>query len=129
MIRCGLLVLAFMCCSGVSGIAQEPAGQWQGGWKSNTSGHHGPMRATITPRCDGNYDARFTGRFAKVIPFTYRVTMTPVATGPDGTTLVATKQMPILGEYRMTATVDGQSFNARYTAKKDVGTFQMRRSL
>jgi len=108
--------------------AQEPNGRWRGGWRSDTSGHRGPMRATITPRKDGLYDARFTGRFALIIPFTYRVTMTPVAVSPCATTLVATKQMPIFGTYRMTATVSGSSLEARYTAKKDVGVFRMRRS-
>ncbi|MEZ6089762.1 MAG: hypothetical protein R3C05_17385 [Pirellulaceae bacterium] len=126
MIRfCVFCILLFLA---TVATAQEPIGRWSGGWRSNTSGHRGPMRATITPRSDGRYDARFSGRFALIIPFTYRVTMTPVAVSPCGTTLVATKKMPIFGTYRMTATVSGNSLDARYTAKKDVGVFRMRRS-
>lgn len=126
MIRiCTFLVLL---CLTTFATAQDPIGRWNGGWRSNTSGHRGPMRATITPRSDGRYDARFTGRFALIIPFTYRVTMTPVAVSPCETTLVATKKMPIFGTYRMTATVSGNSLEARYTAKKDVGLFRMQRS-
>lgn len=121
-------ILVTLLCLATSVTAQEPSGRWRGGWRSDTTGHRGPMRATITPRNDGRYDVRFTGRFALIVPFTYRVTMTPVAAGPCRTTLVATKQMPIFGTYRMTATVSRNNFDASYTAKEDVGHFRMRRS-
>ncbi len=109
------------------GFCGQPAGKWRGGWQSHTSGHHGPMHATVTPRSDGQYNARFTGRFALVIPFTYRVTMTPVEYGPEGTTLVASRRLPLLGIYNMTATVHGNRLDAAYTSKSDQGAFHMQR--
>ncbi len=111
-----------------SSYAGNPSGSWRGGWSSTKSGHHGPMRVTITPRCDGQYDARFTGRFAVIIPFTYKVTMTPVAVGPDSTTLYAQRRLPLMGNYQMTAVVQGNQLNAAYTSKSDYGSFNMRRS-
>ena len=46
---------------------------YRGRWQSQSTGHSGPMRVKVTPRSDGNYDARFTGRFLVVVPFAYKV--------------------------------------------------------
>ena len=68
MLRAVFVLLLFASVT----AAQPPAaGQWSGQWITDTNGHHGPLRANVTPAGDG-YDVRFSGRFAKVIPFTYR---------------------------------------------------------
>ena len=54
-----------------------------GEWRSEKSGHHGPMRAKLTPTADG-YDMRVVGRFAAIIPFTYRTHLDVVGTTPEG---------------------------------------------
>ncbi len=111
-----------------SASADEPTGVWKGRWYSQRTGHSGPMRATITPAGNGQYDARFSGRFAGVIPFAYRTPL--VATSSDGitTTLVASKKLgPILGSYQMQAIQVGNQFQAGFTAGKDSGSFRMNR--
>ncbi len=122
-----VFVMAWIVMISAHAMAGEPAGRWRGDWTSHTSGHHGPMRAVIHQRPDGNYDARFVGRFALVIPFTYKVTMIPVAADECGTTLAASKRLPLLGIYNMTASVSGGQFTANYNSRKDQGVFQMRR--
>ena len=125
MFRVGLLATAILVSSVAT--AFEPA-TYRGGWRSKTSGHKGPMRVTLTQRCDGRYDARFTGRFAKIIPFTYKATMTPVSSDGYSTTMVSTKRLPIFGNYTMTARVTPGRVDAMYRAKSDHGTFNMTRS-
>ena len=111
-----------------SAFAESPPGVWKGKWTSQSTGHQGPMRVRITPQSDGNYNARFTGRFALVIPFTYRATMTPVACDDCGMTLVSSKTLgPVLGSYSMTARVSGNQLQAGFKAAKDTGTFSMTR--
>jgi hypothetical protein len=125
-LRCVVFVGLILTAS--SAFAQNPTGVWRGKWTSQTTGHQGPMRVRITPQSDGNYNARFTGRFALVIPFTYRATMTPVDCDDCGMTLVSHKQLgPILGSYSMTARVTGNQLHAGFSAAKDTGTFSMTR--
>ena len=120
---CGFLLFAF----GGEANAFQPQGVYRAKWVSNSTGHQGPMRVRIRPRRDGAYNARFTGRFAKVIPFSIRTTMTPVSTYGSQTTLVAERRIPIFGSYRMRATVTPSSLNANYDATVDQGYFMMRR--
>ena len=107
--------------------AFEPFGTYRGGWRSDTTGHEGPMRVKLTPRSDGTYRARFSGRFAKIIPFTYQTTMTPVDYGPGYTKLFSSKQMPLFGAYHTTAVVTPHHVDARYQSKRDHGSFSMSR--
>lgn len=85
------------------------------------------MRLRLTGQSDGSYRARFTGRFARVIPFTYRVTMSPAGGGVGGSRLAATKRIPIFGEFRTVANVSPDAVRASYAAKQDRGEFVMRR--
>jgi hypothetical protein len=85
------------------------------------------MRVRLSGQSDGSYRARFTGRFALVIPFTYRVKMDTVCAENGSRQLVATKRIPIFGEFRTVANVSSSSVRASYSAKKDRGVFTMRR--
>jgi hypothetical protein len=106
--------------------AQSPAGRWRGQWTSGSTGHHGPMRATIRPQRNGTYSARFTGRFFVVIPFTYRVDMVPAY--PGSNQLVADKKLgPVMGSYRMQTTFGSQSMNGQFQAAGDEGSVQMKK--
>lgn len=109
-------------------LAQDPTGVWKGRWQSETTGHSGPMRARVTPRSDGSYDARFVGRFALVIPFMYKTTLTPIACDDCGTTVYAQKKLgPIMGSYQMMGNFGGSQFRAGFQAGKDSGTMNMSR--
>jgi hypothetical protein len=101
---------------------------YRGTWSSSSTGHTGPMRARVTPRADGNYDARFTGRFLLVIPFTYRVQLSTVGCSPSGPVLSAHKQLgPLLGSYDMTTHLSPRSMTGSFQAAGDSGSIQLRR--
>lgn len=108
--------------------AESPVGRWKGKWSSQSTGHQGPMRATIRQNGQGGYDARFSGRFFVVIPFTYKVSMRPTLDAMGNVHLVANKPLgPLLGSYRMDSMVMGNSLLGSFSAAKDTGTVSMRR--
>lgn len=108
--------------------AGSPVGKWKGEWRSESTGHRGPMRATIRPNGQGGYDARFSGRFFVVIPFTYKVAMQPGLDAVGNVRLVANKPLgPMLGSYRMESIVMGNGLYGSFAAAKDTGTVSMRR--
>ena len=123
MLRAAFVLLLF---ASVASAQPPAAGTWSGQWITDTNGHHGPLRANVTPAGDG-YDVRFSGRFAKVIPFTYRQHLT--ATGTDGETvfLSADRRLPLFGTFHMDATATGTAFDARFTTGKENGRFLLRR--
>ena len=96
-------------------IAQEgnPQGRWSGRWQSESTGHSGPMNVSIRPTSNGNYQARFTGRFALVIPFAYRAELVPQTTSQGQTVL--------------TTQIVGNSLSGGFQAAGDRGTITMRR--
>jgi len=108
--------------------AQSPAGVWKGRWQSQSTGHSGPMRATIRQTGPGQYEARWVGRFAAVIPFVYRSQLTEVAS-PDGQmTLYSRKQLgPLMGSYEMTSRIFGSSMDSQFQTRQDRGSVRMRR--
>lgn len=107
--------------------AQPIDGRWVGQWVTETNGHHGPLRATVVPAGDG-YDVRFSGRFAKVIPFVYRQHLTATATTGDAVQLHAERRLPLFGTFRMDATVSATAFDARYTSGRgEAGRFILHR--
>ncbi len=86
------------------------------------------MRAVVQPKSDGTYQARFTGRFALVIPFAYRVTLQPNQDAYGNTFLTAEKPLgPVMGSYRMTAHANENGFNGSFQAAGDNGSIQMQR--
>ena len=105
--------------------AANPSGRWLGSWSSATTGHNGPLRARIRQVDQDTYRAWFAGRFAKVIPFVYPSRLERV----PGTCNCyrSSTRLPLMGEYRMTATVSGNQFNAYYESKKDRGMFHLSR--
>lgn len=122
------LVALLVLCLGLSAVnvdAANPSGRWVGTWTSTTTGHQGALRARIRPVDSDTYRAIFAGRFAKVIPFVYPAKLERV----PGTcnSYQSTTRLPLLGEYRMNATVTENRFNATFGGKKDSGVFQMSR--
>jgi len=83
------------------------------------------LRARIRPLDDGSYRAVFVGRFAKVIPFVYPARLERVDGSCDCYT--SSQRLPLLGTYRMTASVTGNRFQASFQGRKDRGSFDMSR--
>ncbi len=128
--RFGSFVFAAAICfiSEQDVFAGSPAGVYRGEWRSGSTGHRGPMRAVVQPRTDGTYQARFTGRFALVIPFTYKVTLQPTQDSYGNSYLTAEKPLgPILGSYRMTAQTNSSGLTGNFQAAGDNGSIQMKR--
>lgn len=104
------------------------SGSWNGSWNSHTTGHQGPLSASIRPATNGTYHANFQGKFFKVIPFRYQMQLQVVASGEGFLELAGSKKLgPLMGYYSYRAVVQGDSFRATYSTKRDRGTFQMRR--
>ena len=109
-------------------VASDPTGRWKGEWTSQSTGHRGPMRANIRQSQDGTYQARFSGRFAVVIPFTYKVQLHPRYDEFGNVHLSASKPLgPLLGSYSMHAISSGSTLQGSFNAAKDVGSIQMNR--
>ncbi len=121
-------LLAVCCATSQNAFADSPTGVYRGQWRSGSTGHHGPMRAVVQPRTDGTYQARFTGRFALIIPFAYRVTLQPTQDAFGNTILNAEKPLgPIMGSYRMTAQANESGLSGSFQAAGDNGSIQMQR--
>lgn len=101
-----------------------PVGKWRGEWISGTNGHRGPLRASIRQTAAGDYRAVFAGRFAKVIPFVYSTRLTPT---PMPGQYTSVKRLPLVGTYRMSATVTPGHFEATFQGRKDQGVFRLDR--
>ncbi|MFM8890678.1 MAG: hypothetical protein ACKOTB_03470 [Planctomycetia bacterium] len=109
--------------------ATDLSGRWVGSWESGTSGHKGPLFATFTRCGEGEYRVKFTGRFLKVVPFRYSVTLTVVEDHGDSVTLAGSSYLGrLFGTFSYQATADGCSFRADYSSAKDSGTFRLTRA-
>jgi len=108
-------------------FAADPfSGRWVGQWSSDANGHHGPLRATLTPTATG-YTTTFTGRFAKVVPFVYRTPLDVVGASEDTVFLAAERRLPLFGTFRTDAVVTPFSFDATFRSGRDSGRFTLTR--
>jgi hypothetical protein len=121
------LALTCLLLLASSAAAQPPVGgRWVGEWASDANGHRGPLRVVVTPAGDG-FDVRFSGRFAKVIPFAYRQHLTAVGASGDAVFLTADRRLPLFGTFHLDATLTPTAFDARYAAGRETGRFTLRR--
>ncbi|MBM3965054.1 MAG: hypothetical protein FJ308_08290 [Planctomycetes bacterium] len=119
---------SFGFLSGENTSATDPSGVWRGEWRSGSTGHRGPMRVAIRPDGKGAYQARFSGRFALVIPFAYRATLTPGLDANGNEVLTSSKKLgPMLGSYNMQTWVSGSQLHGSFQAAGDNGTVSMQR--
>lgn len=121
-----LLTAAFLLFPTLAPAADPLAGRWSGYWQSDANGHRGPLRAVVTPSPSG-YDVRFSGRFAKVVPFVYRQHLDVVGVSGDATLLSATRRIPLFGTFTTDAAVTPGSFDATFRSGKDSGRFVLSR--
>jgi hypothetical protein len=121
------LCFTLMIATGANGYSQAPqiTGRWTGEWISETSGHSGPLKARIRQIDDCTYRATFRGRFALVIPFWYTTKFHVDSHEDTAIVMSTTQQLPLIGEYRTTATVTPSVFDARYSSRRDSGRFFM----
>lgn len=129
----GATVLVAMCMMTVARARDvapttDLGGSWVGSWKSCSTGHAGPLRATFTRCGDTQYHVKFSGRFLKVVPFRYTVMLEVVEDRGDSVVLAGSSYLGrLFGTFAYTATADGRSFVAEYTSAKDRGQFRLER--
>jgi len=123
-----IVPLILLCLTNLSrGQDFELAGQWKGSWKSCKSGHHGKLIAQFCRIDETHVQAKFTGSFAKVIPFRYRPILTIVQEESDYMILEGNKKLPLVGNFYYSATVSDAGFSATYRSRRDQGVWQMSR--
>jgi hypothetical protein len=107
--------------------APDLCGKWSGHWESCPSGHHGPLHARFTRIDDCHYRVHFHGRFAKVIPFRYAVTLN-VAGMENGKVLLAGEnRLLFFGTFTYQAEATDCNFVATYCSRSDNGRFELTR--
>jgi hypothetical protein len=120
------------CCLAISGLpasaeaahAVDLSGCWEGRWQSCATGHNGPIKATLVRINDTQYEARFRGRFFKVIPFRYSIVLN-VAEDGDVARLQGSSYLGRLagGTYSYDAEATESKFTLNYSSCKDHGQF------
>lgn len=125
---------AFLACTLGAFGAVEPVrasdlcGCWEGRWYGCTDGLQGTVKAKITKLCDGRYEAVFTGRAFKVMPYRYKSILTAWTDPATGCMhFKVTQKLPIWGCYWMNGYVTDCQFTARYHTDDHVGYFKMKR--
>jgi len=108
--------------------AVDLSGDWRGTWTSATTGHAGPLFATFTPCGADRYRVDFSGRFFKIFPFRYSVTLRVVEDRGDGVVLAGSSWLGrLFGTFTYRADATACRFEACYASRKDRGTFHLAR--
>jgi hypothetical protein len=131
----GLVVLTACSSFGrhwkqASAIPADPhglAGRWDGEWRSAGNGHHGRLRAVVTPSGDHRYQVRYRASFLGIFHFGYRMDLGVTPAGEGGCEFGGQASLGWWGIYQCTGRADGTNFVARYATKNDYGIFEFHR--
>jgi hypothetical protein len=122
------MVLASSLVIADSAAALDLSGSWSGSWESSTTGHAGPLRAEFTRCSPTQYRVQFRGRFFKILPFRYSVTLDVVEDHKNHVVLAGSSFLGrLFGTFTYRATADDCHFRADYCSKKDAGEFRLTR--
>ena len=111
-----------------SARAVDLSGCWEGRWGSNCTPHNGPLKATFVKQDDTHYCVHFKGRFFKLLPFKYSVTLAVVEDKGDSVTLSGSHYLgKMFGTFTYTANATACDFNSRYDSCKDNGYFCLKK--
>lgn len=131
-----LPTLLFVTVILLTGLGFSPAaravdlsGPWSGSWESCQTGHRGPLKGRFEACGDQQYQVTFTGRFFKVFPFRFRVTLDVIEDRGDSITLAGNSYLGrMFGTFTYEANATGTEFSSAYSSKKDHGYFRLSRS-
>jgi hypothetical protein len=109
-------------------------GRWQGQWFSKPSGHRDRMRALITQVDTNHYDVKFHAAYKSetfkfiTVYFGYTVRM-ETRPGTNGLAFHGSEDLGALagGVYTYDGYATATNFFSTYKAKRDRGTFEMKR--
>jgi hypothetical protein len=122
-------VWAFLAASAAhSAWATDLSGCWEGCWASHCTPHKGPLKATFVKQDETHYCVHFKGRFFKVLPFKYSVTLEVIEDTGESVTLSGSHYLGrMFGTFTYTATADACNFTANYSSCKDQGVFKLQK--
>jgi hypothetical protein len=126
-LRLAVLAFALLLVLPAAARAVDLSGCWSGTWESCVTPHKGPLWAEFVS-CGGNqYEVHFRGRFFKIMPFQYSVTMT--AEERDGVVYLSGSKYlgRMVGTFSFSAAATDTCFNANYSSCKDNGKFTLSR--
>ncbi|MGH9360534.1 MAG: hypothetical protein ACRD2T_01350 [Thermoanaerobaculia bacterium] len=103
-------------------------GAWEGGWRSEVTGHTGGLRALITRAEKGGFRTRYRATYGCCFSFEYTVEMTVEPRG-EALGFRGSADLGWLagGVYSYEGQVKGAEFTSAYRSKSDRGVFEMRR--
>lgn len=123
------ILIALLLClvsDARGGDLKNLEGVWSGSWNSEISDHRGPLKARFNVLGEDKVEARFSGRFFKIVPFRFVVTLDVVSTKDGVTTLKGKQDLGrALGVYHYNATYEDDRFVAKYHTDKDKGVFKV----
>jgi len=106
------------------------AGQWEGSWRSEVTGHHDQLRCWIAQQTNDIFSARFHAQYRKLFRFSFSYTV-PL------TVQLKEREFQFEGEaglgwyaggtYRYRGLATPTNFFSTYQSKYDHGTFQRTR--
>jgi len=123
-----LATVSLASCPAIAS-ATDLSGCWSGYWQSCTTGHEGPLNAVFANVGGNRYQVTFSGRFFKVFPFRYTVTLNVASDDGKTVTLAGNSYLGrLFGTFTYRAGATATSFNANYSSRRDSGKFVLSRS-
>jgi hypothetical protein len=104
--------------------AADLSGSWSGHWRSDSSGHQGPLQAEFRAINATQYRVDFSGRFFKILPFRYSVTLNVVRDDSQTIRLSGRSYLGrLFGTFHYRAHATTAQFTANYSSRNDCGQF------
>ena len=123
-----LATVSLASCPAIAS-ATDLSGCWSGYWQSCTTGHEGPLCAVFSKVGGDRYLVTFSGRFFKVFPFRYTVTLNVARDDGRTVTLAGSSYLGrLFGTFTYRASATATSFDSNYSSRRDSGKFVLSRS-
>lgn len=109
--------------------AVPPSGRWVGQWRSEASGHQGPLRCVVDPISDTVWHASFHAGYARVFRACYSTELSVTAAG-TGWIFRGSSDLGLLagGVYEYEGEATEETFTSRYRSRHDHGLFELKRA-
>jgi hypothetical protein len=111
--------------------APDPAmaGAWSGTWNSAANGHHGSLRAILTPIDESTLQAQFKARFWGIFTYRYSLDLEVEPRAPGEWHFAGDSDLGWLagGVYACEGVATADELRADYQSKRDHGTFSLSR--